>query len=300
MLTEEMLAATLDAFTGVDRLILVGDPRQLPPIGAGRPFVDLVNKLRPEVFSNWVRVAPGYVELQVPRRQLPDGAQGQRLDLQLAAWFGDNTRGAADDSIWRLLDEAPDQPTIRYEPWGDRTPIQALTDTLQEVLGLTDGDEAVRRFAESYGAELNGQWINWEPGAGARAEEWQILSPTRSRAFGTVELNRPMKRKYRADDPAWAQKTPRKANPPGPIGPAPIARGHKALQTTNSRPQEWPKESTADLDRQAWLGRKAARPVFTHRISAGVRTLPPPQSGPVTATLTHLSLIHISEPTRPY
>lgn len=195
MLTEEMLAATLDAFTGVDRLILVGDPRQLPPIGAGRPFVDLVNKLRPEVFSNWVRVAPGYVELQVPRRQLPDGAQGERLDLQLAAWFGDNTRGAADDSIWRLLDEAPDQPTIRYEPWGDRTPIQALTDILQEVLGLADGDEAVRRFAESYGAELNGQWINWEPGAGARAEQWQILSPTRSRAFGTVELNRHMKRK---------------------------------------------------------------------------------------------------------
>jgi AAA domain len=37
------LAATLDAIdTGqVSRLVLVGDPRQLPPIGAGRPFVDI-------------------------------------------------------------------------------------------------------------------------------------------------------------------------------------------------------------------------------------------------------------------
>lgn len=261
MLTEEMLAATLDAFTGVDRLILVGDPRQLPPIGAGRPFVDLVNKLRPEVFSNWVRVAPGYVELQVPRRQLPDGAQGERLDLQLAAWFGDNTRGAADDSIWRLLDEAPDQPTIRYEPWGDRTPIQALTDTLQEVLGLTDGDEAVRRFAESYGAELNGQWINWEPGAGARAEEWQILSPTRSRAFGTVELNRHMKRKYRADDTAWAQKTTRKANLPGTIGPELIARGDKVMQTINRRLQAWPKEGALNYVANGEIGVAIGRPV---------------------------------------
>ncbi len=36
MLTEEMLAATLSALEGVKRLILVGDHRQLPPIGAGR------------------------------------------------------------------------------------------------------------------------------------------------------------------------------------------------------------------------------------------------------------------------
>ena len=42
MLTEEMLAATLDGLDQVDRLILCGDPRQLPPIGAGRPFADMV------------------------------------------------------------------------------------------------------------------------------------------------------------------------------------------------------------------------------------------------------------------
>ena len=31
------VAALLDAIEGVERLVLVGDPRQLPPIGAGRP-----------------------------------------------------------------------------------------------------------------------------------------------------------------------------------------------------------------------------------------------------------------------
>lgn len=261
MLTEEMLAAALDAFTGVGRLVLVGDPRQLPPIGAGRPFVDLVNKLRPESFTNWIRVAPGYVELQVPRRQLPDGAQGERLDLQLAAWFGDNTRGAADDSIWSLLEDAPDHPTVRYEPWGDRTPIQALTDVLQDVLGITASEGGIRRFAESYGAELNGQWINWEPGAGTRAEEWQILSPTRSRAFGTVELNRHIKRKYRADDTSWAQKTTRKANLPGPIGPELIARGDKVMQTVNRRLQAWPKDGALNYVANGEIGVAIGRPV---------------------------------------
>jgi hypothetical protein len=48
MLTEEMLAALLDALKGVHRLIFIGDPRQLPPIGAGRPFVDIVQFLAPE------------------------------------------------------------------------------------------------------------------------------------------------------------------------------------------------------------------------------------------------------------
>ena len=46
MLTEEMLAAPIEALGEVERLILCGDPRQLPPIGAGRPFADLVALLR--------------------------------------------------------------------------------------------------------------------------------------------------------------------------------------------------------------------------------------------------------------
>ena len=48
MLTEDTLAALLATFTSaVKRLILVGDPAQLPPIGPGRPFADLVAHLRP-------------------------------------------------------------------------------------------------------------------------------------------------------------------------------------------------------------------------------------------------------------
>ena len=48
MLTEEQLAALIDSLRNVERLVLVGDPRQLPPIGAGRPFVDIVRELEPE------------------------------------------------------------------------------------------------------------------------------------------------------------------------------------------------------------------------------------------------------------
>ena len=70
MLTELQLAALIDSLTNVERLILVGDPRQLPPIGAGRPFVDIVRELEPEnVETLFPQCGPNYAELTTPRRQ---------------------------------------------------------------------------------------------------------------------------------------------------------------------------------------------------------------------------------------
>ncbi|MGY0489148.1 AAA family ATPase [Streptomyces sp. WG-D5] len=235
MLTEEMLAAALDSFARVQRLVLVGDPRQLPPIGAGRPFVDLVNKLRPDEFRGWVRVAPGYVELQVPRRQLADGSHGTRHDLELAAWFGDSTRGAGDEAIWAELAANSDLPTVRYVQWGDRTAVGTLTDELARNLDLEGAPDPARAFALTYGGVINGPYLNWQIGAGIHAEDWQILSPTRSRAFGTVELNRHIKRTYRSSDTDWAQRHTPRGNIPRPLGPERIVRGDKVMQTVNRR-----------------------------------------------------------------
>ena len=68
MLTEEQLAALIDSLSNVERLVLVGDPRQLPPIGAGRPFVDIVRELEPENAETlFPRCGPGYAELTIPR-----------------------------------------------------------------------------------------------------------------------------------------------------------------------------------------------------------------------------------------
>jgi hypothetical protein len=96
MLTEEMLAALLEGVAGVDRFVLVGDTGQLPPIGAGRPFVDIVRKLQPDdIESRFPRVGPHYVELTIPRRQ---GAT-VREDLQLASWFAARPNSPGDDEV---------------------------------------------------------------------------------------------------------------------------------------------------------------------------------------------------------
>lgn len=239
MLTEEMLAATLDALAGATRLVLVGDPRQLPPIGSGRPFVDLVAKLRPAEATGQVRVGPGYVELQVPRRQLPDGSHGARRDLELAAWFGDGVRGSADDEVWAALGESPDQGTVAYVPWGGRPATQVLTDALQAELDWSGDPDPERAFALTYGGSITDKgYLNWELGAGEHAEDWQILSPTRSRVFGSLELNRHIKRTWRIGETERAQRYAR-ANIASPVGPELIVRGDKVMQIHNRTMKPW-------------------------------------------------------------
>jgi len=63
MLTEDMLAAVVDALPANCRLILVGDPYQLPPIGAGCPFIDIIEHLKR------AHQGKGVGELHTPRRQ---------------------------------------------------------------------------------------------------------------------------------------------------------------------------------------------------------------------------------------
>jgi hypothetical protein len=60
-LTEEQLGALIDPISLPKWLIWVGDTRQLPPIGCGRPFVDIVRRLAlSDVESRFPRVGSGY------------------------------------------------------------------------------------------------------------------------------------------------------------------------------------------------------------------------------------------------
>ena len=121
MLTEEQLAALFDALSGVDRIILVGDPSQLPPIGAGRPFVDIVKLLTPESFTaNTPRVGR-YAELTIGSRQKGD----LRQDLELAELFSGRSAGPGGDEIISRLGGGDCGPHLRICPWS--SPAQLAT-----------------------------------------------------------------------------------------------------------------------------------------------------------------------------
>ncbi|MBK7078217.1 MAG: AAA family ATPase [Myxococcales bacterium] len=244
MLTEEQLAAIFEGLSGVERMILVGDPRQLPPIGSGRPFVDIVRHLEPaDVETRVPRVSPGYAELTVSRRQ--KGAE-HRDDLSLARWFSGRPVDAGADDIWSRLLSA--SPHLRLERWETPAELQQrLRSVLAEELGFRSPN-VENDFEASLGATLYNDVTYFRRVAGApsvteKAEDWQILSPVRAGLHGVDAINRFVQEAYRGRAKEWAAHEPayqRKISQP--FGPQGLLYGDKVISVRNGiRKSCWPK-----------------------------------------------------------
>lgn len=234
MLTEDALDALLDGIEGHDRLVLVGDPRQLPPIGVGRPFVDIVNHLRESVGDlTFPRVGASYAELTIPRRQVTSG-DDDRADLQLAEWFSGGEVNPGADEIWDRLRRGDQLATVLLRQWDTAEDLHGLLlDAL--VAGLSSMQDAKDSdgFQESYGGTTSGGHVYFNVGAAAKAEDWQVLSPVRASGGGVNELNRLLQRTYRAGvrqlalTRGWKQKIPK------PAGPQEVLYGDKVINIRN-------------------------------------------------------------------
>lgn len=221
------------------RLILVGDPRQLPPIGAGRPYADIVNRLKPDkADSLFPCVAPGYAELTVTMRQ---GANGMdRLDVMLANAFSGGPQDAGADEIWHAV-AANDTSHVKLVRWNQPDQLQDyLVAELVTELGLASDDDEVG-FEKSVGGQepyehnvfFNTKYGN-RAGAAEKAEQWQILTPVRQNLSGVLALNRAIQQKFRkrfidlSVDFGFYKKIPSAAGPEG------IIYGDKVINVTNS------------------------------------------------------------------
>ena len=230
MLTEDMLGGIFDALTGVNRFILIGDPAQLPPIGAGRPFFDIIAKLRPQDNeTKFPRVSEGYAELTVERRQ----AGTDRPDLLLARWFGAASPTPGDDDIFS---ETEDQhPRLRFVQWEKPEDFHIkLEEVLGKELQLSAGDE-VRSFNESLGATRKGDYDYFNRNMAVnKVTAWQILSPLRGMPFGVENINRQIHERFRADYLELASRN-RQRQIPEPMGDERIVYGDKVINVRNHR-----------------------------------------------------------------
>ena len=235
MLTEDMLGALFDALQGVKRFILVGDPAQLPPIGAGRPFVDIIARLRPQNYEHqFPRIAPGYAELTIERRQIGT----DRPDLRLARWFSANPPGPGEDEIFSMPDSS--HPALRFVSWEGPEEFQRkLLDVLVQELALAD-DKDERGFDLALGATRKGEYQYFNrtrqgnAGSVSKVEAWQILSPLRGMPFGVSDINRQLQARFRA---AWIEFATRQWNRsiPQPLGAERIVYGSKVINLSNHR-----------------------------------------------------------------
>ena len=199
MLTEEMFGALLQALRkNAKRIIFVGDPNQLPPIGAGRPFVDLVRKLNRNI-NDFPKTGSGFGQLTVTMRQLSDDGN-PRGDTELSKWYMDDSEHL-DDSIFIKLQGGSLGKHVTFKSWSTPEELeQRIYETIAEETGMTDPDD-IQGFNLSIGGHINSGWMNF---AGSednirKIEGWQILSAYRNdAAIGTATINRYLHEKYRS------------------------------------------------------------------------------------------------------
>ncbi|AXH93565.1 AAA family ATPase [Micromonospora aurantiaca] len=208
MLTEDQLVALLKALDlgHVQRIILVGDPSQLPPIGVGRPFADLVAYLAEAQGSadpaNGAR-AGALARLSVELR-----TQGDRPSdiLRLAALYTTETQPVDADSVLGELalnakgggrgeGAGGSDSDLRLVFWETTEQLHAkLLDELALALDMTHPADQ-QGYADALGLTPEG----WVPhGDHAGAERFQVLSPVRMRDWGTFELNRFLQSHFRS------------------------------------------------------------------------------------------------------
>jgi hypothetical protein len=185
MLSLDLVATLFRAinWNSVRRLILVGDPSQLPPIGRGRVFADTIDWLRPE----------GAVgELTVNVRQMENRALGRGTALlQLADAYrrrqpaqgpeeADTT--AAEEILARVQEGGEVDQDLRVLFWNGHDDL--TRQLIARVVADAEQDTSTSRGSVP-------DWEFWRVAFGdnLEPERSQVLSPYRGEPHGTEALN---------------------------------------------------------------------------------------------------------------
>jgi hypothetical protein len=193
MLTVNDLTAVLLALDlgHVQRLILVGDPNQLPPIGVGRPFADFVAHLDEAAVSGDVR-GNALARLTV---ELRTTAGGPSDALRLASWFTREPQPVDADRVLSDLELGASFNDLEVCFWESPDDLRArLEEMFVRHLGLKEADD-IEGFNKALGLTPEG-WVPFDDHDGS--ERFQILSPVRMHPHGVYDLNRWIQHRYRS------------------------------------------------------------------------------------------------------
>ncbi|HQP38606.1 MAG TPA: ATP-dependent RecD-like DNA helicase [Polyangiaceae bacterium] len=231
MLTMDDLVAVLEALdlAHVQRVILVGDPNQLPPIGVGRPFADLASHLETTDAKgdDGSPLGNALARLSVEVRAAAAASSTTSDALRLASWFTREQQPVDADRVLSDLELGEKFNDLEIALWKTPDELRAqLLVAFQRHLGLS-GPSDVAGFDKALGLDDKG-WVPFDAPEGS--ERWQILSPVRMHPHGVHDLNRWVQRQFRAKEletaaTAWGVS----------LGDETIVAKDKVIQTTNQR-----------------------------------------------------------------
>ncbi|HUW12522.1 MAG TPA: ATP-dependent RecD-like DNA helicase [Anaerolineae bacterium] len=240
MLTMDDLYAVLEALdlVHVQRVILVGDPNQLPPIGVGRPFADLVGRLElaaesADAQEQTLAAAMGRLTAEVRA-----AAKAGSDTLRLASWFTREQQPADADVVFSDLEQGKPFNDLDIRFWNTHEQLGRLIfETFCDHLNLASADD-IKGFDQALGLTEE-RWVPYEKPEGA--ENFQILSPVRMHPHGIYELNRLVQRQFRGAELDRARRGQRLK-----LGEEEIVVRDKVIQLQNQRRKayDWGSKST--------------------------------------------------------
>lgn len=192
MLDLNLMAALFRAikWTSVQRLIFVGDPSQLPPIGRGRVFADIIDWLREQKEESVGNLATNIRQME---NRLKDEGTGI-IDLaflyvrtQLTDKKDEGASVQAEEMLGRVQEGGDVDKDLRVIYWNDPDDLtQKLIDTIVADMESDTGET----LNESRPFELwRAAFKDKNNPQRQRPENLQVISPYRSEQFGTEYLN---------------------------------------------------------------------------------------------------------------
>ncbi|WNZ29959.1 MAG: AAA family ATPase [Candidatus Bathyarchaeota archaeon] len=192
MLDVELLATLFRAlnWNEIERVIFVGDANQLPPIGPGKPFSDILDYIR----SDKTRKKEHLAELTFNCRQ----SQGSQI-AKLAAHYSCSKERPDEEVLW-LLDSKSSSGDLVVRIWENEDELYEIMETaLFEALYEVAKNKSIPALEELNKLYDSVHGLD-KLGVKKDLEAVQVIAPYRHNASGVDPLNLYLQRLIRGDD----------------------------------------------------------------------------------------------------